>query len=81
MLGFSERSLTTILFWVTRKKWLILSFLLSISFFYFPSPDGLSSEGHRTLIIVLVALSLIVSETIPLPAVAILILFKSQLPL
>ena len=74
MFGFSERSISNILFWITRKKWLILSFLLSISFFYFPTPDGLSSEGHRALIIVLVALSLIVSETIPLPAVAMLIL-------
>ena len=53
---------------------LILSFLLSISFFYVPSPDGLSPEGHRTLIIVLVALILIISESIPLPGVAILIL-------
>ena len=74
MFGFSDRSISNLLFWITRKKWLILSFLLSISFFYFPTPDGLSSEGHRTLIIVLVALYLIVSETIPLPAVAILIL-------
>ena len=74
MFGFSDRSISNLLFWITRKKWLILSFLLSISFFYLPTPDGLSSEGHRTLIIVLVALSLIVSETIPLPAVAMLIL-------
>ena len=29
---------------------------MSISFFYVPSPDGLSPEGHRTLIIVSVAL-------------------------
>ena len=74
MFGFSERSVLNILFWVTRKKWLILSFLLSISFFYVPSPDGLSPEGHRTLIIVSVALILIISESIPLPAVAMLIL-------
>ena len=74
MFGFSARSVSDILFWVTRKKWLILSFLLSISFFYVPSPDGLSPEGHRTLIIVLVALILIISESIPLPGVAILIL-------
>ena len=74
MFGFSERSLANLLFWVTRKKWLILSFLLSISFFYIPSPEGLTPEGHRTLIIVLVALVLIISESIPLPAVAILIL-------
>ena len=74
MFGFSARSVSNILFCVTRKKWLILSFLLSISFFYVPSPDGLSPEGHRTLIIVLVALILIISESIPLPGVAILIL-------
>ena len=74
MFGFSARSVSDILFWVTRKKWLILSFLLSISFFYVPSPDGLSPEGHRTLIIVIVALILIISESIPLPGVAILIL-------
>ena len=74
MFSFSERSLSNLLFWVTRKKWLILAFLLSISFFYIPSPEGLTPEGHRTLIIVLVALVLIISESIPLPAVAILIL-------
>ncbi len=74
MFGFSARSISNVLFWVTRKKWLILSFLLSISFFYVPSPDGLSPEGHRVLIIVGVALILIISESIPLPAVAILIL-------
>ena len=74
MFGFSARSISNILFWITRKKWLILAFLLSISFFYFPSPDGLSPQGHRALIIVGVALVLIISESIPLPAVAILIL-------
>ena len=74
MFGFSQRSISTILFWVTRKKWLILSFFISISFFYVPTPGGLSPEGHRTLIIVLVTLTLIISESIPLPAVAILIL-------
>ena len=71
---FSQRSLTNLLFWVTRKKWLIFSFVFSILLFYLPSPEGLGSEAHRTLIIVLVALTLIISESIPLPAVAILIL-------
>ena len=74
MLGFSERSVLNILFWVTRKKWLILSFFSKHFFFYVPSPLGLAPEGHRTLIIVAVALILIISESIPLPAVAILIL-------
>ena len=74
MATISQRSLTNFLFWVTRKKWLIVSFVFSILLFYLPSPEGLDSGAHRTLIIVLVALTLIISEAIPLPAVAILIL-------
>lgn len=70
----SHQTITEVLYWVTRKKWLILAFGLSIFLFYFPSPEGLTPEGHRTLIIVLTALILIISESIPLPAVAILIL-------
>ncbi|MBT7525468.1 MAG: DASS family sodium-coupled anion symporter [Candidatus Marinimicrobia bacterium] len=74
MLAFSNNSLANYLFWVSRKKWLIITFFLSIGLFYLPTPEGLSSEGHRTLIIVVTTLILIVSESIPLPAVAILIL-------
>ena len=70
----SNKAISEVLYWITRKKWLIISFILSISLFYFPSPEGLSSEGHRTLIIVIIVLILIISESIPLPAVAILIL-------
>ncbi len=74
MLSLSHRFVSDTLFWITRKKWLIISFFLSILLFYLPSPEGLTSEGHRTLIIVLTTLILIISESIPLPAVAILIL-------
>lgn len=74
MLSLSHRFVSDTLFWITRKKWLIISFFLSIVLFYLPSPEGLTSEGHRTLIIVLTTLILIISESIPLPAVAILIL-------
>ena len=71
---FSNQSVANLLFWISRKKWLVTAFFISISIFYIPSPEGLSSEGHRTLIIVLTALILIISESIPLPAVAMLIL-------
>ena len=71
---FSNQSVANILFWISRKKWLVTAFFISISIFYLPTPEGLSSEGHRTLIIVLTALILIISESIPLPAVAMLIL-------
>ena len=74
MFGISNQFLNNLLFWISRKKWLIATFFISITIFYLPTPDGLSAEGHRTLIIVVTALILIISESIPIPAVAILIL-------
>ena len=74
MLGFSNQTVADLLYWVTRKKWLIAAFAISIFLFYIPSPESLSPEGHRTLIIVVIALILIIGEVIALPAVAILIL-------
>ena len=65
---FSNQSVANFLFWISRKKWLVTAFFISISIFYLPTPEGLSSEGHRTLIIVLTALILFISESIPLPA-------------
>ena len=74
MLGFSNQTIADLLYWVTRKRWLIAAFAISLFLFYIPSPATLSPEGHRTLIIVVIALILIIGEVIPLPAVAILIL-------
>ena len=74
MFGHSQQSLNNLLFWISRKKWLIATFFVSIIIFYLPTPEGLKPEAHRTLIIVITALILIISESIPIPAVAILIL-------
>ena len=74
MLGFSNQAISNILYWVTRKRWLIVAFVISLFLFYIPSPETLTPEGHRTLIIVVIVLILIMGEAIPLPAVAILIL-------
>ena len=74
MLGFSNQTIADILYWVTRKRWLIAAFAISLFLFYIPSPASLSPEAHRTLIIVVIVLILIIGEVIPLPAVAILIL-------
>jgi len=74
MLGFSNQTIADLLYWVTRKRWLIAAFAISLVLFYIPSPVSLSPEAHRTLIIVVIVLILIIGEVIPLPAVAILIL-------
>ncbi len=74
MLGFSNQTIADLLYWVTRKWWLIAAFAISLFLFYIPSPASVSPEAHRTLIIVVIVLILIIGEVIPLPAVAILIL-------
>ena len=43
------------------------------------TPEGLSLEGYRTLIIVIMAIILIIFEPIPLPGVAIMMLFLQVL--
>ena len=70
MLGFSRSSLTNFLFWVTQKKWFLITIAVGIILVLLPTP----SEGYRIIIIVITALMMIITEPIPLPAVAIYIL-------
>ena len=74
MSNLTNQLISNILFWLSRKKWLVIAFFISVSLFYVETPKGLTSDAHRTLIIVVTALILIVSESIPLPAIAMLIL-------
>jgi len=74
MLGFSEHSLTNFLFWITQKKWFLITMVISVFLLFIPAPSGLSIEGYRSIIIVITALMLIVTEPIPLPAIAMYIL-------
>ena len=74
MLGFSEHSLTNFLFWITQKKWFLITMVISVFLLFIPTPSGLSIEGYRSIIIVITALMLIVTEPIPLPAIAMYIL-------
>ena len=76
MLGFSHRSLANFLFWVTQKKWFLITMMVGIILMLLPTPDGLSLEGYRIIIIVITALMLIVTEPIPLPAIALYILIS-----
>ena len=62
-----------ILFWVQEKKWLIVITLFTMLMYYLPYPENISIAGYRTLIIALTVISLIITEPIPLPAVALLI--------
>ena len=74
MLGLSEHSLTNFLFWITQKKWFLITMVISVFLLFIPAPSGLSIEGYRSIVIVITALMLIVTEPIPLPAIAMYIL-------
>ena len=74
MLGFSQHSLTNFLFWVTQKKWFLITLLVGLILFMLPTPDGLTVEGYRIIIIVITALMMIITEPIPLPAIALYII-------
>jgi len=74
MLGFSNRSLTNFLFWVTQKKWFLITMIVGMVLLILPTPSGLTLEGYRTIIIVITALMMIITEPIPLPAIAMYIL-------
>jgi sodium-dependent dicarboxylate transporter 2/3/5 len=66
--------LNHIIYWLTQKRWLIISLLLGVVLINLPTPEGLTISGYHTLIIVIIAILLIISEPIPLPATALLII-------
>ncbi len=59
-------------FW--EKRWLFLAFLVGIIMLSLPLPEGLSYEAMLVLTMSVVATILFVTEPIPLPAVALLII-------
>lgn len=74
MLGFSHRSLTNFFFWVTQKKWFLIALLLGGVLLILQTPQGLTTPGYRSIVIVVTALIMIITESIPLPAIAFYIL-------
>ena len=62
-----------LLFWVQQKRWLIIIAILGTLMYQLPYPDGISHAGYRTLILSIIVISLIITEPVPLPAVALVI--------
>ena len=70
---FANELTRNILFWVQEKRWLLIIVILSALMYHLPYPDGISPAGYRTLILGIIVISLIITEPVPLPAVALLI--------
>ena len=70
---FANELTRNILFWVQEKRWLLIIIILGALMYHLPYPDGISPAGYRTLILGIIVISLIITEPVPLPAVALLI--------
>ncbi|HHN67878.1 MAG TPA: hypothetical protein ENK15_07575, partial [Thermopetrobacter sp.] len=57
-----------------EKRWLIIAFALGAALLSLPTPAGLSGAGHIVLVISLVATILFITEPVPLPTVALMII-------
>ncbi|MFC1481007.1 SLC13 family permease [Candidatus Neomarinimicrobiota bacterium] len=63
-----------VLYWISQKRWLLIAAVAATVLILLPHPSGITLEGYRTLIITVVAVLLLISETVPLPATALLII-------
>ncbi len=64
------------IFWIQQKRWLLIAFISGmILYFFIPGPAGLSPEGYHILIIIFMTLILILKEPVPLPAIALQLIF------
>ena len=65
-----------ILFWIRQKRWLLVALVLGLFMHYVVTPPAdLNPAAYDALIIISMALILIVTEPLPLPAIAIFMLF------
>jgi len=73
MIQISNDLIRNILFWIQQKRWLLIIALGGILMYHLPYPGSISPSGYRTIILGIIVISLIITEPIPLPAVALLI--------
>ena len=59
---------------ISDKRWLFIAAAVAALVYALPTPEGLSEEGHILLAITAMAVILFVTEPIPLPAVALMII-------
>lgn len=73
------RNLRGLGYYFAEKRWLFIAFAIGIALYFAPTPEGLSVDGKNVMIMALVAVILFVTEPVPLPAVALLIIIGEVL--
>jgi sodium-dependent dicarboxylate transporter 2/3/5 len=65
--------LKAFLYWISQKRWLLVAVAIGTAMYNLPYPEGISNDGYRTLILTIVVIILILTEAVPLPAIALFI--------
>jgi sodium-dependent dicarboxylate transporter 2/3/5 len=67
------RNIRGLAYYLGEKRWLVAALIFGALLYIAPTPDALTREGHIVLVMSIVAVILFVTEPIPLPAVALMI--------
>lgn len=65
--------LRSILYWISKKRWLLITVVVITALYHLPYPETLSRAGYRSILIVITVIILIVKDAVPLPSIALLI--------
>jgi solute carrier family 13 (sodium-dependent dicarboxylate transporter), member 2/3/5 len=57
-----------------KRRWFVVTMLLGFLLMLLPTPAGLTAEGHIVLVMSLMATMLFITEPVPLPSVALMII-------
>ena len=68
-----SRNLRGLTFYLHEKRWLLAALIVGILLYFAPTPEGLTREGQIVLVMSAVSVILFVTEPVPLPSVALMI--------
>ena len=69
-----SRTFYSLGFFFWERRWFIIALLVGTLLFLLPTPQGLTREGWVTIVMSVVAIVLFVTEPVPLPTVALMII-------
>ncbi len=73
-----QPALRGVAFFLNEKRWLLVALAVGVIVFLAPTPEGLTRNGHIVFAMTVVAVILFVSEPIPLPATALMIIVSQR---
>ncbi len=73
---FSNRFSSDLIYWLTRTRWVFIAIGVAVLLLLLPTPPGLPVAGYRTLVIFIMSLILIITEPMPLPGIAFIMIIS-----